>query len=164
MFCRTDLPRYVIFSHGRQVQDMLDLSGFDWTGQVSFYLGCSFSFEQALLNAGINIRNVEEKTAVSVYMTDISCYDVNNKFTGTKMIVSMRPIKREHLQDVVTITSSYPKSHGAPIHIGDPRKIGIYDMKKTFFSDSTLTHNDEVSVFWACGVTGIQAIEALGKD
>ena len=143
---------------------MLDLSGFDWTGQVSFYLGCSYSFEQALFNAGIKLRNVEEKTAVSMYVTDINCCDVKNKFTGTKMIVSMRPIKKEKLQDTVAITSSYVSSHGAPIHIGDPRKIAIFDIKKTIFSDSTVIHNDEVPVFWACGVTGKQAMEALGKS
>ena len=142
---------------------MLDLSGFDWTGRVSFYLGCSYSFEQALLDAGIKLQYVEEKKAVSMYVTDINCYDVKNKFTGTKMIVSMRPIKKENLQDTVAITSSYVKSHGAPIHIGDPRKIGIFDITKTIFSDSTVIHDDEVSVFWACGASVKQAMEALGK-
>lgn len=143
---------------------MLDLSGFDWTGRVSFYLGCSYSFEQALLDAGIKLRYVEKEEAVSMYVTDINCYDVKNKFSGTKMTVSMRPIKKESLQDTVAITSRYVKSHGGPIHIGDPRKIGIFDIKKTTFSDSTVIHDDEVSVFWACGVTVKQAVEALGKS
>lgn len=153
-FSSTDVPRYIIYSHGRQVHDMLDLSGFDWKENVSFYLGCSFSFEDSLLRAGVHLSYVEDKVPVAMYETDIICCDVNQKFTNTKMIVSMRPIKLKQLEKVVSITSCYPLSHGAPIHIGDPIRIGIFDINKTITNDVVHINDDDVYVFWACGVTG----------
>jgi hypothetical protein len=142
---------------------MLDLSGFDWNDNVSFYLGCSFSCEKVLIDAGIYLQYVEDNQPVPMYMTNIDCHNVKELFTGAKLIVSMRPIKRVDLNRVVSITSCYPLSHGAPIHIGDPSLIGINDViSSTIVPSSVSVANDEVTVFWACGVTGKQAIEALG--
>ena len=159
----TDIPRYVIYSHGKQVHDMLDLSGFDWNDKVSFYLGCSFSFEYDLLTAGIQLHYIQENVPVPMYQTNIICCSVNGKFTDTKMIVSMRCIKCEQLQTVVSITSCYPSSHGAPIHVGDPHKIGISDINTTITNDIVTIQDNEIPVFWACGVTGKKAMETLGN-
>ncbi len=161
---RSDLPRYIILSHGRQVHDMRDLLGFDWTNRVSFYMGCSFSFEEALLNNGINLQYIKESKDVAMYTSNIDCCNVNGKFTGCRMEVSMRSINRKQLQETVTITSCYPKAHGAPIHIGDPKKIGIMDITEQTFGDvSAINEKEDVLVFWACGVTGKQAMESLSK-
>lgn len=159
----------MIFSHGRQVDDMRDLLGFDWTNMVSFYLGCSFTFEQDLLDNGIELPYAKQNRNVSMYCTNIVCQDVNDRFNGTRMIVSMRPIKQEQLQKIVTITAGYPHCHGAPIHIGDPRKIGLSDVNenvdygdKPIYSDGG-GGGEEVPVFWGCGVTVTQVMSSLSK-
>ena len=143
---------------------MLDLSGFDWKQCVSFYLGCSFSFEKPLLDAGLSISHLKEKKLVTIYVSGINCYDVGDKLRGVKMVVTMRPFNKEQLLDAVSITSCYPVSgHGCPIHIGDPSLIGIEDIHTDIMGDSVVIPEDTVPVFWACGVTVREAMKALGK-
>lgn len=162
---RTDIPRYLIFSHGRQVHDMLDLSGFDWKECVSFYLGCSFSFEGPLVDAGVTLRHLEENKIVPMYVSGIECYDVGDKLRGVKMAVSMRPVGKEYIQEVVSITSCYPVSgHGAPVHIGDPALIGITDVHTDIMGGTVVIPEDAVPLFWACGITGRETMKALGKS
>ncbi|XP_019849312.1 PREDICTED: UPF0317 protein C14orf159, mitochondrial-like [Amphimedon queenslandica] len=162
---RTDIPRYIIFSHGRQVHDMLDLHGFDWKDCVSFYLGCSFSFEKPLLDAGLSISHLKDKKLVSIYVSGIDCYDVGERLRGVKMTLTMRPINKKQLLDAVAITSCYPVSaHGAPIHIGDPSLIGIEDIHTDAMGSTAVIPEGMVPVFWACGVTVREAMKALGAD
>ena len=140
---------------------MRDLLGFSREGRVSFYLGCSYSFEEALLKEGIRLSYVENKQEVSMYVTNVDCYDVRNKFSGVKMVLSMRNIVKDQLQKAVSITSCYTQTHGAPIHIGDPNRIWISDITKTITGTSLVINEGEVPVFWACGVTAKQALQAL---
>ena len=161
--CRTDLPRYLVFSNGRQVHDMMDLDGFDWNQMVSFYLGCSYSFEDALVASGVPLRHLQEKKSVSMFLSSILCYKVQDMVNNCFTIVSMRPIHKDQIQKAFEITSRHPKSHGAPIHIGNPALIGISDLSQPDQGDAMEIKEDEVAMFWGCGCTGQKALESLSK-
>ena len=118
---------------------------------VSFLLGCSFSFETALLDAGIPLRHVEEGKNVSMYVTSIETVQAG-AFSGP-MVVSMRPIHRSQVVRAVQVTSRFPAVHGAPVHIGDPYAIGITNIGRPDYGEATEIRDGEVPVFWACGVT-----------
>lgn len=153
---RKELPKYRIYENGiftKEVKDIEDIWQEDF---VSFLLGCSFTFENALIQEGIPVRHIEEGTNVPMYITNIECVPAGI-FNGT-MVVSMRPIPRNMVEKAVEITSRFPKVHGAPIHIGDPEAIGISDITLPNFGDSVTIKSDEVPVFWACGVTPQVAI------
>lgn len=163
--CRTDAPRYLIYSKGRQIDDMLDLGGFDLSNHTSFYIGCSFSFEQALKDAGISLRYMREGNNTAMFDTNIECYNAGGKFPGVKMVVSMRGVAKDKLQQAVTISSSFPLSHGCPINIGDPTRLGITDITTPTYGDHTeVNENEEIPVFWGCGITSKHAVEALSKS
>ena len=118
---------------------------------MSFLLGCSFSFENALVQDGIKLPHFENGTNVSMYTTNIQT-EPAGEFSGP-MVVSMRYIPRDKIVRAVQITSRFPSVHGSPIHIGNPSEIGILDLSKPDFGDKTPIQNDDVPVFWACGVT-----------
>ena len=118
---------------------------------VSFLLGCSFSFETAMTDAGISLRHQEMGSNVSMYITNIPTTPAG-VFSGP-MVVSMRPIKRDQIVRAVQVTSRFPATHGAPVHIGDPSAIGIHDIYQPDFGDSVEIRSGEEPVFWACGVT-----------
>lgn len=162
-FYRTDLPRYVVFSKGRNVDEVLDLSGFEqsWSTMVSFYLGCSFTFEEGLHSSGIPVKNMEAGLCVSIYLTNVELRPVG-EFRGL-LVTSMRPIKKNQLAEAFSITSQYPGSHGAPVHIGNPARIGIEDVSVVLAGDPTKMEEDEVPVFWACGVTVTQILQDVGE-
>jgi len=148
---RTDIPRYHIYQNGRlerTVKRITDLWRKDF---VTFLLGCSFSFEEALLRVKITIRHIEENKNVPMFITNIPCKPAG-VFHGP-MVVSMRPIPLDQVARAVQITSRYASVHGAPVHIGDPLAIGIKDLRKPDFGDSVTIHKGEAPVFWACGVT-----------
>ncbi len=148
---RTDLPKYRIYRQGKPVEEVLDLRA-NWQKDfVAFLLGCSFSFESALLKAGIPIRNIEERKNVSMYTTTIECVSAG-RFHGP-MVVSMRPIPSDLVVKAVQITSRFPAVHGAPVHIGDPAQVGIQDISRPDFGDPVNIKAGEAPVFWACGVT-----------
>lgn len=159
--CRTDLPRYNVFSKERLVEDALDLSGFSWENRTTFYIGCSFTFEEALIQAGINVRNIQEGANVSMYKSDVALYSVGR--FQCKMFTTMRPVARELLAKAVAITAQFPDGHGAPIHIGDPARIGISDLSKPELGDRVTIEDGEVPVFWACGITVEEAITAISE-
>lgn len=148
---RTDIPKYRIYRDGvltKEVNNILNL----WSDDlVSFLLGCSFTFEKALSDEKIGIRHIEENRNVPMYITNIECNPAGI-FNGPT-VVSMRPIAKDLVEKTVAITSRFPKVHGAPIHIGNPEKIGIKDISKPDFGDSVTIKENEVPVFWACGVT-----------
>lgn len=148
---RKVIPRYRIYEHGILKEEVTDLSKYWQDDLVTFLLGCSFTFEQALIENHINIRHIEEDKNVPMYITNIACQE-SDIFKGP-MVVSMRPVHYSKVVKSVLVTSSYPKVHGAPIHIGDPSQIGITDINKPDFGDRVTIKKDEVPVFWACGVT-----------
>lgn len=149
------MPRYCVYSKGRVVEDTFDLLGFAWDDMVAFYVGCSFSWERALLEAGLEIRNITEKKTVSMYQSSIKTHSVGS-FSGA-MTVSMRPFPKDVLTRVVEITAQFADAHGAPIHIGDPSRIGIR-LDQLQSGDEVEVKVGEVPVFWACGVTNATAV------
>jgi uncharacterized protein YcsI (UPF0317 family) len=148
---RTDVPGYRIYQEGvltAEVSTLLD----HWRDDlVTFLLGCSFSFESAMTDAGISLRHQEMGCNVPMYITNIPTRPAG-AFYGP-MVVSMRPIKREQIVRAVQVTSRFPATHGAPVHIGDPAAIGIKDISRPDFGDAVEIRSGEEPVFWACGVT-----------
>ena len=148
---RTDVPLYNIYRHGVLDETRKDISELWQNEFVTFFLGCSFTFEEALLKVNIPVRHIEEEKNVSMYKTSLPCKR-GGIFHGP-LIVTMRPIPYRKVTKAVQITSRYPFVHGAPIHIGNPKAIGIKDLQKPDFGESVSIKEDEVPVFWACGVT-----------
>ena len=147
----TDFPKYRIYRDGVMTEEVTDISEYWQDDFVSFVIGCSFSFESEMIDAGIEIRHNTEGRNVPMYMTGIDCVPAG-RFSG-KMVVSMRPIKPEQIVKTVTVTAQLPKVHGSPIHIGDPAQIGIKDINNPEFGDAVTINPGEVPVFWPCGVT-----------
>ena len=148
---RTDLPRYRVWRDGAVVDEPTDISAL-WQGDlVTFVLGCSFSFEQALLEAGLPLRHIEQGKNVAMYRTSIPTRAAG-VFNGP-MVVSMRPMKAAAAIRAVQVTSRFPNVHGAPVHLGDPSLIGISDLGTPDYGDAVEVLDDEIPVFWACGVT-----------
>ena len=148
---RTDVAAYRVYERGELVGEVDSLLDYWRDDLVSFLLGCSFSFETAMLDAGIPLRHQERGCNVSMYITNIATTPAG-VFSGP-MVVSMRPIKREQIVRAVQVTSRFPATHGAPVHIGDPAAIGISDLDLPDFGDRVDVLTDEEPVFWACGVT-----------
>lgn len=157
---RTDLPRYRVFRDGALVKEVDDILE-EWRDDlVTFLLGCSFTFETALLDAGISLRHIEQEKNVSMYVTTLGTRSAG-QFAGPT-VVSMRPIPQEKVVRAVQITSRFPDVHGAPVHIGDPGRIGIQDLSRPDYGDIVELKEGEVPVFWACGVTP-QAVAVQSK-
>jgi uncharacterized protein YcsI (UPF0317 family) len=148
---RTDLPKYRIFSHGQLIEEVTDITHLWRDDFVAFIIGCSFSFEFALLTADVPIRHIEENKNVPMYKTNINCQSAGI-FSGP-LVVSMRPLSSNDAIRAVQITGRYSKAHGTPIHLGNPQKIGISDINAPDFGDAVTIKEDEIPVFWACGVT-----------
>ncbi|PYZ96994.1 DUF1445 domain-containing protein [Alteribacter lacisalsi] len=153
---RTDLPGYRVYRDGRltdQRESIEDLWEEDF---VSFLIGCSFTFEDALKADGIPLRHVEQKKNVAMYKTNIDTVPAGP--FGGKMVVSMRPVHKDKVRQAEEVTSRYPKVHGGPVHAGDPSQIGITDLSNPDYGEAVTIGEDEVPVFWACGVTPQEAI------
>jgi uncharacterized protein YcsI (UPF0317 family) len=148
---RSDVPGYRIWKNGELVQQRHDIHDLWREDLVTFILGCSFSFEQALVENGIALRHINEGRNVSMYRTNIDCTPAG-LFSGP-MVVSMRPLKAVDAIRAIQITSRFPDVHGAPIHIGNPALIGISDLAQPDYGDAVAVMPDELPVFWACGVT-----------
>jgi len=148
---RTDVPRYRVFRDGVASEDVTDLGELWRSDLVTFVLGCSFSFEEALMAAGLRLRYVDEGRNVPMYRTSVDCAAAG-RFRG-KLVVSMRPFKPAEAIRAIEITSRYPRVHGAPVHIGRPDLIGIGDLAAPWAGDATEVREDELPVFWACGIT-----------
>ncbi|MCF3936122.1 putative hydro-lyase [Acuticoccus sp. M5D2P5] len=159
---RTDLPRYRVFRNGVLEGEVDDLKALWRSDLVAVALGCSFTFEHALLEAGIPMHHIESGTAVPVFDTTIDCLPAG-PFYGT-MVVSMRPIPEDRVTETIEICSRYPLAHGAPIHVGDPAAIGIGDIARPDYGDQVLPRAGEVPVFWACGVTPQSVILNAGLE
>jgi len=148
---RTDVPLYRVYRHGKLVDEPTDLLSYWRDDLVTFLLGCSFSFERALLANDIPVRHIEEGVTVPMFITSIECVPAG-VFRGP-MVVSMRPIPHHQVVRAVQVTSRFPSVHGAPVHVGDPTQIGIENISKPDFGQSVTINPGEVPVFWACGVT-----------
>jgi uncharacterized protein YcsI (UPF0317 family) len=148
---RTDLPRYRIFENGAFKTEVEEVTDYFSENMVSFLLGCSFSFENAMLAAGLPIRNMEENKNVSMYITNKACIPAGP--FSAQLVVTMRPMTPVQAIRAVQVTTRFHHTHGAPIHLGDPAKIGIADLDKPDFGDAVTIRPEEIPVFWACGVT-----------
>ncbi len=148
---RTDLPRYRIYLNGELAEEVADATGHWRDDLVSFLLGCSFTFERALMEGGVPVRHVEEGRNVPMWRSSIPCRPAG-RFHGP-MVVSMRPIPSDLVTKAVTITARFPMAHGAPVQIGDPPAIGITDLGKPDYGDTPVIRSGDVPLFWACGVT-----------
>lgn len=148
---RYDIPKYRVYKAGRMTDEVINLEKYWRDDLVAFLLGCSFSFETALLKADVPVRHIEEHCNVPMYITNIPCRPAG-AFHGN-MVVSMRPIPQEKIVRAVQVTSRFPAVHGAPVHIDDPAAIGIWDVDRPDFGDRVTIHPGEKPVFWACGVT-----------
>ncbi len=148
---RTDLPRYRVYRQGELVDDPTDLHAWWRDDLVAFLLGCSFTFENALLQAGLPVRHLEAGCNVPMYRTNRACRPAG-VFRGS-MVVSMRPLTPAQTVKAVQICARFPRAHGTPIHIDDPQALGIGDLSRPDFGDAVEVRPGEQPVFWACGVT-----------
>jgi len=148
---RRDIPKYRVWVDGKLADEPTDVVKYWRDDLVAFLLGCSFSFEGALIEAGIPIRHIEAGSNVPMYVTNIECRPAG-RLSGP-MVVSMRPVRHSQVPKAVLCTGRFPAVHGAPVHIGDPSAIGIRDISRPEFGDPVEIREGEVPVFWACGVT-----------
>ena len=157
---RTDIARYRVYQDGALADEVTDARPYWRDDLVAFLLGCSFTFEWALLDAGIRLWHIEHGRNVAMWRTSIPCRPAG-VFHGP-MVVSMRPIPARDLSRAVTASARFPNAHGAPVHIGDPAAIGIADVTRPEWGDPQEFAPGDVPVFWACGVTP-QAVALASK-
>jgi len=153
---RTDVPRYRVYRDGELAGEPTDIRALWREDFVTFVIGCSFSFEEALLAAGVPVRHIQMNRNVPMYRTTMPCTPAG-RFRGD-LVVSMRPLTPADAIRAVQITSRFPSVHGAPVHIGAPDQIGIGDIARPDFGDPVDIAPGEIPVFWACGVTPQVAI------
>ena len=153
---RRDVPRYRIFRNGEPGESVTDLDAVWRDDFVTFVLGCSFSFETALLRDNIPVRHIDAGRNVPMYVTNIETTPAGP--FGGPTVVSMRAFRPQDAIRAVILSSRLPEAHGAPLHIGDPAAIGIADIARPEFGDAPVIHSGDISVFWACGVTPQSAI------
>ena len=155
---RTDVPAYNIYRDGRLAGSTTDIGSLWQDDMVAFALGCSFTFEHALRRAGISVWHVENDRTVPMFRSNIDTVPAG-PFRG-KMVVSMRAVPEDRVDEVIAISARYPLAHGAPVHVGDPARIGIADIALPDWGDAAPVGPGQIPVFWACGVTPQVAIEA----
>jgi uncharacterized protein YcsI (UPF0317 family) len=154
---RTDVPMYRVFRDGKFVEDVPDILDLWSDDLVAFVIGCSFSFEEAIVQAGVPLRHLVEGRDVSIYRTNQETRGAG-VFSGP-LVVSMRPFTPADAIRAIQITTRFPNVHGAPVHLGDPSLIGIEDIERPEWGDATTINDGEIPVFWACGVTPQSVIE-----
>ena len=159
---RTDIPLYNIYRNGSLQTTASDILGLWENDFVTFLLGCSFSFEEALLKNDIPVRHIEEGLNVPMFKTSIPVHPAG-PFQGS-LVVTMRPIPESLVVRAVQITTRYASVHGAPVHIGNPRSIGIQDLSRPDYGDAVTIREGEIPVFWACGVTPQAVLEEAKPD
>lgn len=155
---RHEVPRYRVYRHGELSEERVDIEHLWQDDLVAFALGCSFSFEQPLLDAGIRLRHIDLGRNVAMYRTNIDTRPTA-RLSG-KLVVSMRPMKAVDAIQAIQITGRMPNVHGAPVHIGDPSLIGIHALDEPDYGDAVPINADEIPVFWACGVTPQSVVQA----
>ena len=153
---RTDIPAYRVYVDGELAEETTDVTSWWREDLVAFLIGCSFTFEAALLEAGVPVRHVEQGVNVPMYRTSRRCRSAGA--IGGPLVVSMRPVPASQVADAVRVTARYPAVHGAPVHVGDPAALGIEDLSRPDYGDAVDVRPGEVPVFWACGVTPQAAV------
>ncbi len=148
---RTDLPGYRVFQNGELTEEVVDITQYWRDDLVTYLIGCSYTFEEALVRGGVPIRNYIQGKDPAIYISNIRCRPAG-VFSGP-MVVTMRPIPSHLVSRAVQITSLFPRTHGAPVHIGDGKGIGIPDLAKVDFGEIPIIEEGEIPVFWGCGVT-----------
>ena len=156
---RADLPKYRVWREGRLAGEVTDVRELFTADMVTFLIGCSFSFEEALVEAGLPVRHIDENRNVPMYLTNRPCRPAG-RFSGP-LVVSMRPYRPEQIPAAVAVTGRYPAVHGAPLFVGGAAELGIKDIDRPDFGDPVTIHPGEVPVFWACGVTSSMAALAV---
>ncbi|MGH7091789.1 MAG: putative hydro-lyase [Stellaceae bacterium] len=156
---RTDVPRYRVFRDGEAVDAPPDVLAYWRNDLVTFVLGCSLSFEWALIEAGLAIRHIDQGSTVPMYRTSIATAPAG-RFHGP-LVVSMRPFRPADAIRAVQVTTRFPNVHGAPVHIGLPEGLGIADLGTPDYGDPVAIGANELPVFWACGVTPQAVAEAV---
>ncbi len=148
---RSDVPRYRVFRDGVLAEEVTDIAAL-WTRDlVTVALGCSFTFENALIRHGIPVRHVETGRNVPMFRTDRALVPAG-PFGGT-MVVTMRPVAVDRVEDAYAISARFPQAHGAPVAHGDPAALGIADLSAPDWGEAVEIRADEIPVYWACGVT-----------
>lgn len=155
---RTDLPLYRVWRDGELVNEPTDVTSLWRDDLVAFLIGCSFTFETALVDAGVPLRHVEQGRNVSMYVTNRPCRSAGR--LRSSLVVSMRPIPPHNVATAVLETGSMPSVHGSPVHVGAPEKLGLADLEQPDFGDPVAVEPGDVPVFWACGVTPQAALMA----
>ena len=155
---RREIPRYRVWKKGELVDEPSDVTGYWREDLVSFLIGCSFTFEFPLMEAGIPVHHIEAGRNVPMYDTSIACKPAG-RFSST-MVVSMRGIQPDRIADAVRISGYYPSVHGAPVWVGEPEGIGITDLQHPDYGDPPIMEDGDIPVFWACGVTPQAAVMA----
>lgn len=153
----TDIPKYRVYENGVFTKELTDASEYWKKGYVGFLIGCSFSFEEALMSAGIEVRHIATKRNVPMYKTNIQTKKAG-PFEGP-MVCSMRPMTPENAKKAYDITVKMPNVHGAPVHMGDAIEVGVSDVMKPDYGDAVDVYEGEIPVFWPCGVTPQAAVE-----
>ena len=153
---RSDAPSYNVYRDGALVERRVDVRDLWRDDLVAFALGCSFTFERALMAAGFSMRHIDLERTVPMYRTNIPTLPAGCFSGGT--VVSMRPLPADRISEVVDICRRFPHAHGTPVHIGDPSIIGIADLSAPDWGDAVDCAAEELPVFWACGVTPQNAI------
>jgi len=159
---RTDLPLYYVYRKGKRQKAVPGIREIWQEDFITFLIGCSYSFEEALIRAKIPVRHIEEGRNVPMYITNIPC-NTAGIFRGP-LVVTMRPMPPDRIVPAVRITSRYSSVHGGPVHIGDPAAIGIRNIKRPDFGEAVTIGKDEVPLFWACGVTPQVAVMNAKPD
>jgi len=159
---RVDLPRYRVYRQGQLVAEREDVRDLWRDDLVAFLLGCSFTFEGPLVEAGVPVRHLSCGRNVPMYRTDRPCIPAG-RFHGP-LVVTLRPMPADQVVRAVQVTSRFPAVHGAPIHVGDPAALGIADLARPEWGDPPLLEPGDVPVFWACGVTPQAATTAAKPD
>ena len=158
---RTDVSLYRVYRKGELVAEPDSLAEWWRDDLVTFLLGCSFTFEHALMRNGIRLPYFGSDKNVAMFKTNVQTAPAG-PFSGP-MVVTQRWVPRDKVVRAVQATSRYPGVHGAPVHIGDPSALGIADPMKPDFGDAWPPENDsDVPVYWACGVTP-QAVAMASK-
>ncbi|WP_316879658.1 putative hydro-lyase [Ralstonia wenshanensis] len=148
---RRDVPRYRVYRNGELAEEPADVEALWTDDMVAFAIGCSFSFEHALMEAGVPLRHIAMSRNVAMYRTSVDT--IGTSRLAGKLVVSMRPMSVPNAIRAIEITSRMPRAHGAPVHFGDPAAIGIADLAQPDWGDAVPVQPGEVPVFWACGVT-----------
>jgi uncharacterized protein YcsI (UPF0317 family) len=156
----TDVPRYRVYRHGALIAEVEDVRRYHSERMCAFYVGCSFGFEDALLRAGVPVRNVEQRSNVSMYRTEVRCASAGA--ISACLVVSMRPVPAALVSRAREVTAALTQCHGAALDCTDPAVLGIADLQRPNFGDPVQLHDGDVPLFWPCGVTtALAAISAV---